>query len=154
MSEAPRYLVTEKSYIGLGIVEAGGEVEYHGEPGAALEPLNAAAKAAKAAAADKPVNPTQYLIDAPDLVLKPYHGGRKAAAPAKTDRDPAGQGTIRDPGGADPAMPFDPATGTTDTSTVHLPKPAEDDKTPGREKAQTAAQKKAAEAQARARDLT
>ncbi len=42
--DAPLYRVLETSYIGHQIVEPGSEVEYDGEPGQALEPLNGAAK--------------------------------------------------------------------------------------------------------------
>lgn len=45
--ELPRYRVTEKSYIGHNLVEAGEEVEYDGVPGSKLVPLNDAAAEAK-----------------------------------------------------------------------------------------------------------
>lgn len=48
MSEVARYRVLRQSYINLQIFEEGEEVEYVGKPGSALEPLNEAAKLAKA----------------------------------------------------------------------------------------------------------
>jgi hypothetical protein len=157
VSEAPRYLVTDRSYIGLGVVEEGAEVEYSGLPGAALQPLNAAAKDAKAQAlaARSPANADQYILRAPvmDALGVDKVVPRTPAPKAdKTARDPTGQGTIRDPGGSDPAMPFDPAQEGPDHTPVNLPEPAEDTETPGRAKAQTAAQKKAAAAQAAAKE--
>lgn len=48
MSEVARYKVLRQSYINLQIFEEGEEVEYAGKPGSALEPINEAAKLAKA----------------------------------------------------------------------------------------------------------
>lgn len=48
MSEVARYKVLRQSYINLQIFEEGEEVEYVGKPGSALEPINEAAKLAKA----------------------------------------------------------------------------------------------------------
>jgi len=48
--DAPRYRVTEQSYIGNTLVEENGEVVYDGIPGSNLQPLNKAAEDAKRAA--------------------------------------------------------------------------------------------------------
>jgi len=53
MPETPRYRVTEESFIHNALIPAGTEIEFTGQPGSALEPLNDAAKAAKVAAAKK-----------------------------------------------------------------------------------------------------
>lgn len=45
--EKARYRITRLSFIGNQLLDEGAEVEYDGEPGSALEPLNDAAKAAK-----------------------------------------------------------------------------------------------------------
>ena len=45
--EKARYRITRLSFIGNQLLDEGAEVEYEGEPGSALEPLNDAAKAAK-----------------------------------------------------------------------------------------------------------
>ncbi|WP_313112574.1 hypothetical protein [Pseudescherichia sp.] len=45
--ENARYRITRLSFIGNQLLDEGAEVEYEGEPGSALEPLNDAAKAAK-----------------------------------------------------------------------------------------------------------
>lgn len=47
-----RYKVTARSYINNRIVEAGEEINFDGKPGSALEPVDAAAKAAKKKVAD------------------------------------------------------------------------------------------------------
>lgn len=46
--ETARYRVLELSFIGLRLVHKGEEIEYDGNPSDNLEPLNAAARAAKA----------------------------------------------------------------------------------------------------------
>lgn len=51
MLEVARYRVLRRSYINFQIFEEGEEVEYSGKPGSALEPINEAAKLAKAGAA-------------------------------------------------------------------------------------------------------
>ncbi|CNK23415.1 Uncharacterised protein [Yersinia frederiksenii] len=48
MSEVARYKVLRRSYINFQILEEGEEVDYEGKPGSALEPINEAAKLAKA----------------------------------------------------------------------------------------------------------
>lgn len=48
--EPAKYKVLRQSYINDQIVEEGAEVFYDGVPGSALEPINDAANAAKAAA--------------------------------------------------------------------------------------------------------
>lgn len=53
MSEQPRYRVAERSFIDNVLVEPGGEVTYTGEPGEHLQPLNASAEKAVAAAKKK-----------------------------------------------------------------------------------------------------
>ncbi|CFQ87989.1 MULTISPECIES: hypothetical protein [Yersinia] len=50
MSEVARYKVLRRSYINFQILEEGEEVDYEGKPGSALEPINEAAKLAKAGA--------------------------------------------------------------------------------------------------------
>lgn len=50
MSEVARYKVLRRSYINSQILEEGEEVDYAGKPGSALEPINEAAKLAKAGA--------------------------------------------------------------------------------------------------------
>lgn len=45
--EKARYRIQRLSFIGNQLLDEGAEVEYEGEPGSALEPLNEAAKAAK-----------------------------------------------------------------------------------------------------------
>lgn len=47
--ERPRYRVTELSYIDDALQDVGQEVYFDGAPGSNLEPLNAPARAAKAA---------------------------------------------------------------------------------------------------------
>lgn len=51
--EKAKYRVTRLSFIVNQLVHEGEEVEYDGEPGSALEPLNDAAKAAKKKAEKK-----------------------------------------------------------------------------------------------------
>jgi len=51
--EKARYRITRLSFIGNQLLDQGAEVEYDGEPGSALEPLNDAAKAAKKKADQK-----------------------------------------------------------------------------------------------------
>ncbi len=51
--EKARYRITRLSFIGNQLLDEGAEVEYDGEPGSALEPLNDAAKAAKKKADQK-----------------------------------------------------------------------------------------------------
>ncbi|WP_271311454.1 hypothetical protein [Yersinia intermedia] len=50
MLEVARYRVLRRSYINFQILEEGEEVDYDGKPGSALEPINEAAKLAKAGA--------------------------------------------------------------------------------------------------------
>lgn len=51
--EKARYRITRLSFIGNQLLDQGAEVEYDGEPGSALEPLNDAAKSAKKKADQK-----------------------------------------------------------------------------------------------------
>jgi len=51
--EKPKYRVLRLSHIHNNLWPEGSEIEYDGEPGTALEPLNDAAKAAKAKAKHK-----------------------------------------------------------------------------------------------------
>lgn len=51
--EKARYRVLRLSFIGNQLLEEGAEVQYDGEPGSNLEPLNDAAKAAKKKADQK-----------------------------------------------------------------------------------------------------
>ncbi|WP_337038629.1 MULTISPECIES: hypothetical protein [Pseudescherichia] len=51
--EKARYRITRLSFIGNQLLDEGAEVEYDGEPGSALEPLNEAAEAAKKKADQK-----------------------------------------------------------------------------------------------------
>lgn len=51
--EKPKYRVLRLSHIHNNLWPEGSEIEYDGEPGSALEPLNDAAKAAKAKAKHK-----------------------------------------------------------------------------------------------------
>lgn len=51
--EKARYRITRLSFIGNQLLDEGAEVEYEGEPGSALEPLNDAAKSAKKKAEKK-----------------------------------------------------------------------------------------------------
>lgn len=65
--EKAKYRVTRLSFIVNQLVHEGEEVEYDGEPGSALEPLNDAAKAAKKKAEKKhgkteDVNPPQVSV--------------------------------------------------------------------------------------------
>ncbi|MBJ4545197.1 hypothetical protein JGE45_29520, partial [Salmonella enterica subsp. enterica serovar Typhimurium] len=46
--EKPKYRVLRLSHIHNNLWPEGSEIEYDGEPGSALEPINDAAKAAKA----------------------------------------------------------------------------------------------------------
>ncbi|MGM8528681.1 hypothetical protein [Enterobacter asburiae] len=59
--EKAKYRVLRLSYIHNNLWPEGSEIEYDGEPGSALEPINAAAKAAKKKADQKrgivPVDP-------------------------------------------------------------------------------------------------
>ncbi|CCK12162.1 FIG00640468: hypothetical protein [Cronobacter sakazakii 680] len=45
--EKAKYRILRLSFIGNQLLDEGAEIEYDGEPGSALEPLNDAAKAAK-----------------------------------------------------------------------------------------------------------
>lgn len=49
----PRYRVNTRSFINDMLIEEGGEVEYNGIPGSNLDPIDAAAKRAKAKAEGK-----------------------------------------------------------------------------------------------------
>ena len=51
--EKPKYRVLRLSHIHNNLWPEGSEIEYDGEPGSALEPINDAAKAAKAKATGK-----------------------------------------------------------------------------------------------------
>lgn len=51
--EKPRYLVLRLSHIHNTLWQEGAEIEYEGEPGSALEPVNDAARQAKAKVAGK-----------------------------------------------------------------------------------------------------
>lgn len=51
--EKAKYRILRLSFIGNQLLEAGAEIEYDGEPGSALEPMNDAAKAAKKKAEQK-----------------------------------------------------------------------------------------------------
>lgn len=51
--EKAKYRILRLSFIGNQLLDEGAEVEYDGEPGTALEPLNDAAKAAKSKAKHK-----------------------------------------------------------------------------------------------------
>ncbi|WP_313021299.1 hypothetical protein [Atlantibacter hermannii] len=51
--EKAKYRVLRLSFIGNQLLDEGAEVEYDGEPGSALEPLNDAAEAAKKKAMKK-----------------------------------------------------------------------------------------------------
>lgn len=51
--EKAKYRILRLSFIGNQLLEEGTEVEYDGEPGSALEPINDAAKAAKKKAEQK-----------------------------------------------------------------------------------------------------
>ena len=52
--EKPKYRVLRLSHIHNNLWPEGSEIEYDGEPGSALEPINDAAKAAKAKVTGKP----------------------------------------------------------------------------------------------------
>ncbi|MDW4578482.1 hypothetical protein [Atlantibacter hermannii] len=66
--EKAKYRVLRLSFIGNQLLDEGAEVEYDGEPGSALEPLNDAAEAAKKKAMKKhahsayDVNPTTVNV--------------------------------------------------------------------------------------------
>ncbi|EGT4949789.1 hypothetical protein MSU89_001953 [Cronobacter sakazakii] len=51
--EKAKYRILRLSFIGNQLLDEGAEIEYDGEPGSALEPLNDAAKAAKKKAEQK-----------------------------------------------------------------------------------------------------
>ncbi|HDL6893865.1 TPA: hypothetical protein PXM15_000955 [Yersinia enterocolitica] len=72
MSEVARYKVLRQSYINLQIFEEGEEVEYAGKPGSALEPINEAAKLAKAGAVvlAELVPSAEVHIELPDSIPK------------------------------------------------------------------------------------
>ncbi|MCA7282745.1 hypothetical protein LE058_17185 [Escherichia coli] len=55
--EKAKYRILRLSFIGNQLLDEGTEVEYDGEPGSALEPINDAAKAAKKKAEKKHGNP-------------------------------------------------------------------------------------------------
>ncbi|MDK9358421.1 hypothetical protein [Lelliottia wanjuensis] len=67
--EIAKYRVLRLSHIHNNLWPEGSEVEYEGEPGSALEPLNDAAKAAKAKAKHKGA----VVVDAP--VQEPLNDG-------------------------------------------------------------------------------
>ncbi|EJO9547610.1 hypothetical protein ACVZJR_002087 [Cronobacter sakazakii] len=51
--EKAKYRILRLSFIGNQLLDEGAEIEYDGEPGSALEPMNDAAKAAKKKAEQK-----------------------------------------------------------------------------------------------------
>lgn len=51
--EKAKYRILRLSFIGNQLLDEGAEIEYDGEPGSALEPINDAAKAAKKKAEQK-----------------------------------------------------------------------------------------------------
>lgn len=63
--EKAKYRVLRLSHIHNNLWPEGSEVEYDGEPGSALEPLNDAAKAAKEKAGKKPFVITEqpFIVD-------------------------------------------------------------------------------------------
>jgi len=63
--EKARYRVLRLSHIHNNLWPEGSEVEYDGEPGTALEPLNDAAKAAKAKAKHKGETPAAVVEPKP-----------------------------------------------------------------------------------------
>lgn len=82
--EKARYRITRLSFIGNQLLDEGAEVEYDGEPGSALEPLNDAAKSAKKKADQK-------------------RSGQQDVKPAETtviadgNKNPEGEGGEQDP---------------------------------------------------------
>lgn len=67
MTEKAKYLVLRLSYIDRQLHEEGAEIEYDGVPGSALEPLNEAAKAAKAKASGGKKAVIEVVVPAVDV---------------------------------------------------------------------------------------
>lgn len=100
MSENPRYRVTAESFIHNALVPEGAEIEFLGQPGSALEPLNDAAKKAKAEATKKGATlVTGAVVDAHEGDVEKL---AKERAPRKAkDEPPAGDDTQSGSGDGD-----------------------------------------------------
>lgn len=76
--EKAKYRILRLSFIGNQLLDEGTEVEYDGEPGSALEPINDAAKAAKKKAEQKHGNVVADNGPAPVASVVTDEGGNDA----------------------------------------------------------------------------
>lgn len=102
MSENPRYRVTAESFIHNALVPEGAEIEFMGQPGSALEPLNDAAKKAKAEAAKKGATlVTGAVVDAHEGDVEKLVRERAPRKAKAEDEPPAGDDTQSGSGDGD-----------------------------------------------------
>lgn len=75
--EKAKYRILRQSFIGNRLLNEGDEVDYEGEPGSALEPLNDAARKAKGKVEGKsePINPSAEGGDDSGLEVNPDLAG-------------------------------------------------------------------------------
>lgn len=76
--EKAKYRILRLSFIGNQLLDEGTEVEYDGEPGSALEPINDAAKAAKKKAEQKRGKSASDDVHAPVASVVTDEGGNDA----------------------------------------------------------------------------
>lgn len=76
--EKAKYRILRLSFIGNQLLDEGAEVEYDGEPGSALEPINDAAKAAKKKAEQKRGKSASDDVQAPVASVVNDEGGNDA----------------------------------------------------------------------------
>lgn len=93
MSERPRYRLLAESFIHNSLLAAGTEIEYSGPPGSLLEPLNDAAREAKAAAAK--AGATLITGD----VVNAYEGDVEKLVKERTPRKAKDKPPVADNGG-------------------------------------------------------
>ncbi|HGO5170848.1 TPA: hypothetical protein MEV94_000841 [Klebsiella pneumoniae] len=100
-AEKAKYRVLRLSHIHNNLWPEGAEIEYDGVPGSALEPLNEAAKEAKAKATQKAVAPAVVKPEPLNEAAKEAKAKatQKAVAPAVVKPEPLNEG-----GGGDDAL--------------------------------------------------
>ncbi|HGA3340239.1 TPA: hypothetical protein ACIR6E_001181 [Enterobacter roggenkampii] len=86
------YRILRLSFIGNQLLEEGAEVQYDGEPGSNLEPLNDAAKAAKKKADQK--RGKSVVDEAPAAVASVVNDDKPADEGNQDDGDGDGSGAI------------------------------------------------------------
>lgn len=89
--EKAKYRILRLSFIGNQLLDEGTEVEYDGEPGSALEPINDAAKAAKKKAEQKHGKPA---VDEPAHVPSVVNDGDGKPGGEDDQNDGDGNGAI------------------------------------------------------------